>query len=94
MRDNNDRVALFAHQGFGLAFLSCLLDIPYPQMSTDFDMSHTGVTAIHFKGDGIVIKKGKKRGCLIDAKRHNVQIIWVGAEAGQDKGVVHRWRNQ
>jgi hypothetical protein len=42
-------VALFAHQGFGLAFLSCLLDIPYPQFSTHFDMCHTGVTVIEFK---------------------------------------------
>ena len=29
-RPNNERVALFAHQGFGIAFLSAVLDIPYP----------------------------------------------------------------
>jgi len=46
---NNDRVALFAHQGFGLTFLSCLLDIPYPMFVTHFDMCHTGVTAIEFR---------------------------------------------
>lgn len=46
---NDKRVALFAHQGFGLAFLSCLLDIPYPLFSTHFDMCHTGVTVINFK---------------------------------------------
>ena len=46
---NNDRVALFAHQGFGLAFMSCLLDIPYPMFSTEFDMTHTGMTVIEFK---------------------------------------------
>ncbi len=45
---NERRVALFAHQGFGLAFLSILLDIPYPLVSTHFNMSHSGVTAIHF----------------------------------------------
>ena len=45
----DDRVALFAHQGFGLAFLSCVLDIPYPLMSTRFDMSHTGMTVIEFQ---------------------------------------------
>lgn len=56
-RPNEDRVAVFAHQGVGLVFLAALLDIPYPQMSTHFDMSHTGVTAIHFKGDGIVIPR-------------------------------------
>ena len=46
---NNDRIALFAHQGFGLAFLSCLLDIPYPLFCTRFDMSHTGMTVIDFQ---------------------------------------------
>ena len=45
---NDQRVALFAHQGFGLAFLSCLLDIPYPMFCTHFDMCHTGVTVIVF----------------------------------------------
>ena len=43
-----ERVALFAHQGFGLAFLSCLLDIPYPIFCTHFDFGHSGVTAIEF----------------------------------------------
>lgn len=45
---NNDRIALFAHQGFGLAFLSCVLDIPYPMFATHFDMCHTGMTVIEF----------------------------------------------
>ncbi|MBQ4067541.1 MAG: histidine phosphatase family protein [Clostridia bacterium] len=48
---NDRRVALFAHQGFGLVFLSCLLDIPYPQLCTRFDMCHTGVTLIDFSPD-------------------------------------------
>lgn len=48
---NDERVALFAHQGFGLIFLSCLLDIPYPQFCTHFDMCHTGVTLIEFTPD-------------------------------------------
>ena len=46
----NERVALFAHQGFGLAFLSCVMDIPYNQICTRFDMGHTGVTVIEFAG--------------------------------------------
>lgn len=46
---NDKRIALFAHQGFGLAFLSCLLDIPYPAFCTHFDMSHSNMTAIEFK---------------------------------------------
>lgn len=55
---NNQRVALFAHQGFGLAFLSCLLDIPYPVFCTHFDFCHTGMTAIEFGNeDGISIPK-------------------------------------
>lgn len=45
---SDERVALFAHQGFGLVFLSCLLDIPYPSFCTHFDMCHTGVTVIDF----------------------------------------------
>ena len=49
LKSNDQRVALFAHQGFGLAFLSCLLDIPYPMFCTHFDITHTGVTVIEFK---------------------------------------------
>ena len=45
-----ERVALFAHQGFGLAFLSALCDIPYPEFSTRFDIGHTGVTVIRISG--------------------------------------------
>lgn len=47
-KPNNERVALFAHQGFGLAFLSAILDIPYPLFCAHFDMTHTGVTVINF----------------------------------------------
>jgi probable phosphoglycerate mutase len=55
---NNDKVALFAHQGFSLIFLSCVLDIPYPQFCTHFDMITTGVTAIEFREEnGVVIPK-------------------------------------
>ena len=53
VREHNDmRIALFAHQGFGLAFLSALLDIPYPAFSTHFDMSFTGMTVIEFSNEG------------------------------------------
>lgn len=45
---NNKKIALFAHQGFGLAFLSSVLDIPYPEFVTRFDICHTGLTAIEF----------------------------------------------
>lgn len=46
---NEKRIALFAHQGFGIAFLSSLCDIPYPIFSTTFDLSHSSVTAIYFE---------------------------------------------
>ena len=50
LNDNNDR--------FGLAFLSCLLDIPYPQFAMHFDMSHSGMTVIEFKNEsGITVPK-------------------------------------
>ena len=55
VKSNNERVALFAHQGFGMSFLSSLLDIPYPIFSTRFDMGHTGVSVIDFtEKDGYV----------------------------------------
>ena len=47
-RPNSERVALFAHQGFGMAFLSSLLDIPYPMFCSHFDLDHSGMTVIEF----------------------------------------------
>ena len=52
LNDSQERVAFFAHQGFGLAFFSCFLDIPYPQFCTHFDMSHSGMTVVEFKNEG------------------------------------------
>ena len=58
VKPNDDRVALFAHQGFGSLFLSCLLDIPYPEFSVHYDLQHTGLTAIEFRDvDGYVIPR-------------------------------------
>lgn len=42
------RVALFAHQGFGTFFLSHILGMSYPQFSVTFDISHTSLTVIEF----------------------------------------------
>ena len=54
----NERVALFAHQGFGMAFFSSLLGIPYPFFCTHFDMGHTGMSVIDFsETDGFVYPK-------------------------------------
>ena len=46
------RIALFAHQGFGMIFLSHILDVPYPLFASHFDMGHSGVTVIEFAPDG------------------------------------------
>lgn len=46
--ENHKRVALFAHAGFGMSFLSSLLDIPYPMFCTRFDIGHSSMTAIKF----------------------------------------------
>lgn len=51
VNDNDKRVALFAHQGCGMVFMSCLLDIPYPIYATRFDMCHSAFTAIDFHPD-------------------------------------------
>jgi len=57
VRPNDDRIALFAHGGFGQAFLSSILDMPYPHFCRHFGTFFTGVTAIEFRdeGDGCVI---------------------------------------
>ena len=49
--DNQSRIAFFAHQGFGLAFLASILDMPYLHFATHFDMTHTGMTVIEFKNE-------------------------------------------
>ena len=51
-RGNNKRVALFAHEGFGWAFISSLLDIPYPQFCTRFALGHSSMTVIEFRDEG------------------------------------------
>lgn len=48
IESNNKRIALFAHQGFFFAFLSVLLDIPYPMVCTHFDITPSGMTVIDF----------------------------------------------
>lgn len=39
-----DRVAIFAHGGFSMAFISCLLNIPYPEFCIRFE--HIGASAV------------------------------------------------
>ena len=52
LKENKKRIALFAHQGFGLAFLSSLLDIPYPLFCTHFDLGLSSMTVINFEERG------------------------------------------
>ncbi|MBQ2834892.1 MAG: histidine phosphatase family protein [Clostridia bacterium] len=49
VRENDERVALFAHAGFGGAFLSHVLGIPYPQYVHTFDLCHSSLTVIEFR---------------------------------------------
>ena len=61
---NDERIALFAHQGFGMTFLSCLLDVPYPLFASRFDQTCTGMTVIEFASDnGIVVPKMLELSC-------------------------------
>lgn len=45
---NDERIAIFCHQGFGLSWLSHLLRIPPNIFWAEFDITHTGVTIIEF----------------------------------------------
>ncbi len=58
-RANDDRVAVFAHQGFGMAFLSVLLQIPPQYVFASFDITHTGVSVFHFanNADGFTMPR-------------------------------------
>ena len=49
---NNKRIALFAHEGFGMSFMSALLDIPYNEYSTRFGFGFSGMTVIEFSPVG------------------------------------------
>ena len=51
-RLNRDRVALFAHQGFGMSFFSSMLDIPDPMFCTHFDFSHSSMSVVNFEPRG------------------------------------------
>ena len=49
--ENDERVALFAHQGFGMAFMSAVLNIPYPKFCISFDFGHSSMTVIEFRNE-------------------------------------------
>ncbi len=53
---SSENVGFFAHEGFGKAFLSCVLDIPYPMFCTHFALYHSRINVIDFPvKDGVVI---------------------------------------
>ncbi len=54
---NDERIAMFCHQGFGISWLATMLDIPLPVIWAGFDYSHTGMTVVEFEPDsnGIVL---------------------------------------
>lgn len=52
---NEKRIALFAHEGFGMAFLSALLNIPYPAFCSHFALEHSTMTVIRFEGTDFVV---------------------------------------
>ena len=52
---NEKRVALFAHEGFGMAFLSALLGMPYPTFCLHFGLEHSSMTVIEFGGTDFVV---------------------------------------
>ena len=55
---SNERIALFAHQGFGMSFISSVLDMPYPQVSTRMDITHSGISVFYFdERAGVVVPK-------------------------------------
>ncbi|NLN81750.1 MAG: histidine phosphatase family protein [Clostridiales bacterium] len=48
LRSNNERVAVFCHQGFGLTWMSHLLQIPPHIFWSSFDITHTGFSIFQF----------------------------------------------
>lgn len=52
---NQKRIALFAHEGFGMAFLSTVIGMPYPMFCTHFGLEHSSMTVIDFDGTDFVV---------------------------------------
>ena len=76
-KHTDDRVALFAHEGFGKAFLSHVLGIPYPHFCTHFELSHSSMTVIEFKDeDGICIPAALEVSCDSHIYRENLPLCY------------------
>lgn len=48
---NGKRIALFAHHGFGMNFLSTILNIPLPSVCLRLNFGHTGMNVIYFRDE-------------------------------------------
>lgn len=57
---NDKRIAFFAHQGIGLAFLSSVTDIPFSCFSTRFDLGYSSYTVISFDQSGYLYKTNEE----------------------------------
>ena len=53
LKPSEERVALFCHAGFSLTWLPHLLAIPPHLFWAAFDITHSGVTILEFKDDGL-----------------------------------------
>lgn len=51
LRPNEERVAVFCHQGFGTTWLSHLLSIAPPLFWSSFDMTHSSITILEFRNN-------------------------------------------
>lgn len=49
VNDNDEKVAIFCHQSFGLHWISYLLNFPFHVFTASFDITHTGISVIRFK---------------------------------------------
>ncbi|MBR4720136.1 MAG: hypothetical protein IK057_00045, partial [Clostridia bacterium] len=75
---SDKRVALFAHQGFCVSFLSSILDIPYPYIASHFDICNTGMTVVEFRNEnGVSFPK-------VLTLSNDSHIYWEGLIAGYD----------
>lgn len=51
VESNDERVAVFCHQGFGTTWLSHLLAVPAPLFWSSFDITHSSITILNFATD-------------------------------------------
>ena len=56
---NDEKIAVFCHQGFSISWLGVMLDIPLPVVWTTMDINHSCMTVVEFKEDkdGLCIPK-------------------------------------